>query len=119
MALSNGIPYPIEFDGIVIPTLLPGEHGVPGSATMTINQILYPPLQVNYEVSRYNIIDVTAMRTFTNPEPCTVTMQWEIRGWGNSYQAYLLETVSSPTKGSFTNGRTGKIVFTSVQTIVH
>ncbi len=119
MALSNGIPYPIEFDGMMIPTLLPGEHGVGGHATMKINQFLYPQIQVNYEVSGFNIIEVTNTSTFTNPEPCTVTMYWQIRGSGNSYDAYLLETVSSPTRGTFTNGRTGKIVITSTQTIIH
>jgi hypothetical protein len=119
MALSNGIPYPIELDGMMIPILQPGEHGRGGSAMMTINQFLYPEIQVNYEVGGFNILDVTTTRTFTNPEPCTVTMQWEIRGSGNAYSAYLLETVSSPTKGTFTNGRTGKIAITSTQTVIH
>ena len=119
MALSNGIPYPFEFDGMVKPVFQLGEHGVSGSAMMKINQFLYPQIQVNYEVGGLNIIDVTSTRTFTNPEPCTVTMDWEIRGSGNSYYAYLLETVSSPTKGTFTNGRTGKIVITSTQTVFH
>ena len=119
MALSNGIPYPIELDGMMMPTFQLGEHGVSGSAMMTINQFLYPQIQVNYEIGGMNIIDVTTTRTFTSPEPCTVTMTWEIRGSGNSYYAYLLETVSSPTKGTFTNGRTGKIVISSTQMVVH
>ncbi len=119
MALSNGISYPFELDGMIIPTFQLGEHGISGSATMTINHFTYPQLQVNYEVGGLIILDVTTTRTFTIPEPCTVMMQWEIRGEGNSYNAYLLETVSSPTKGTFTNGRTGKIVITSTQTIVH
>jgi hypothetical protein len=119
MALSNGIPYPIELGGMIIPTFQPGEHGVGGSATMAINQILYPSLKVSYEVGGLNIMDVTTTRTFTNPESCTVTMNWELRGSGNSYSAYLLETVSSPVKGTFTNGRTGKIVLTSTQMVFH
>jgi hypothetical protein len=119
MALSNGIPYPFEFLGMMIPTLQPGVHGVSGTAMMSINQFLYPEIRVNYEVGGFNIIEVTTTRNFTSPEPCTVTMYWQIRGGGNSYDAYLLETVSSPTKGTFTNGRTGKIVITSTQTIVH
>jgi hypothetical protein len=119
MALSNGMPYPFEFDGMMMPTFQPGEHGIGGSAMMTINQFLYSQMQVNYEVGGLIIMDVTTTKTFTSPEPCTVKMQWEIRGSGNSYEAYLLETVSSPTKGTFTNGRTGKIVITSTQMIVH
>jgi Macroglobulin domain MG4 len=118
LALSNGIPYPFELDGIIVPTLQPGEHGVGGYASMVINQIPYGNIHVNYEVSNFNIMEATYTRTFTNPEPCTVTMYWQIRGEGNSYEAYLAETVSSPTKGTFTNGRTGKIAITSVQTIV-
>jgi hypothetical protein len=119
MALSNGIPYPFELDGLIIPTIFqPGEHGIGGTAMMTINQFLYPKIYVNYEVSGLTIIDITNTKTFTNPEPCTVTMQWDIRGEGSPSEAYLLETVSSPTKGTFTNGHTGKIVFTSVQMIV-
>jgi hypothetical protein len=117
MALSNGIPYSIELDGIMKPIFQLGEHGVGGTAMMSINQFLYPPVQVSYEVDGMNIVDVITTRTFTNPESCTVTMNWELRGSGNSYGAYLLETVSSPTKGTFTNGRTGKIVFTSTQTV--
>ena len=119
MALSNGIPYPFELDGMMIPTLLPGEHGVGGSALMKINKFLYPQIHVNYEVSGFIIIEATNTETFTNPEPCTVTMYWQLRGGGNSYDAYLLETVSSPTRGTFINGRTGKIVITSTQTIIH
>ena len=120
MALPNGIPFPFELDGMTMPTFQPGEHGVSGSATMTINQFLYPPIQVSYEVGGMKILEVTTTKTFTDPEPCTVTMYWQLRsGMGNSYNAYLLETVSSPAKGTFTNGRTGKIVITSTQTIVH
>jgi hypothetical protein len=119
MALSNGIPYPMLLDGMMIPTFQPGEHGVGGSAMMTINQFLYPQIQVSYEVGGLNIIEVTSTRTFTTPEPCTVTMYWQLRGSGNFYNAYLLETVSSPARGTFTNGRTGKIVITSTQTVVH
>ena len=119
MALSNGIPYPFELDGMIIPSFQLGEHGISGPAMMTINQFLYPQTQVNYEVGGLIIVDVTNTRTFTNPEPCTVTMNWELRGSGSSYIAYLLETVSSPTRGTFTNGRTGKIVITSTQKIVH
>jgi len=119
MALSNGLPYPFELDGMIIPTFQPGEHGIGGSAMMTINQFLYPQMQVNYEVGGLIILDVTTTKTFTDPVPCTVTMQWEIRGSGSSYEAYLKETVSSPTKGTFTNGRTGKIVITSTQMVIH
>ena len=89
MALSNGIPYPFELDGMMIPTLLPGEHGVGGSALMTINKFLYPQIHVNYEVSGFIIIEATNTETFTNPEPCTVTIYWQLRGGGNSYDAYL------------------------------
>jgi hypothetical protein len=115
MALSNGIPYSFELDGMIIPTFQLGEHGVGGSAIMTINHFLYPQLQVSYEVGGLTIMEVTATRTFTSPEPCTVTMYWQLRAGF----AYLLETVSSPTKGTFTNGRTGKYVITSTQTVVH
>jgi hypothetical protein len=119
LALSNGIPYPFELDGMMMPIFQPGEHGVNGFATMTINQLQYPPIQVSYEVGGMNILEVTTTSSFTNPEPCTVTMHWQLRGSGNAYFAYLLETVSSPTKGTFTNGRTGKIAITSTQTVVH
>ena len=119
MALSNGIPYPFELDGMIKPTFQPGEHGVGGSAMMKINQFLYPQIQVSYEVDGLNIIEVTSTKTFTNPVACTVTMYWQLRSTGNSYNAYLLETVSSPAQGTFTNGRTGKIVITSAQTVVH
>ena len=115
MALSNGVPYPIELDGLINPTFQLGEHGVGGSAIMTINHYLYPRVQVSYEVSGLTIMEVTNTVSFTGSDPCTVTMYWQIRN-GN---AYLLETVSSPTKGTFTNGRTGKIVITSTQTVIH
>ena len=115
MALSNGIPYPFELDGMIIPRFQLGEHGIGGSAIMTINQFLYPQLQISYEVDGLTIMEVTATRTFTIPEPCTVTTYWQLRGGG----AYLLETVSSPTKGTFTNGRTGKILITSTQMVIH
>ncbi len=81
MALSNGIPYPFELDGMIMPRFQLGEHGIGGSAMMTINQFLYPPLQVSYEVDGLTILEVTATRTFTNPEPCTVTMYWQTTIW--------------------------------------
>ncbi len=116
LALSNGIPYPIELDGLMMPTTFqPGEHGIGGSAILKINHILYPRVEVNYEYSGYTIMEVSDTTTFTNPEPCTVMMYWQIRGG----DAYLLETVSSPTRGTFTNGRTGKIVITSTQMVIH
>ena len=117
LALSNGIPYPIELDGLMMPTTFqPGEHGIGGSAILKINHILYPRVEVNYEYSGYTIMEVSDTTTFTNPEPCTVMMYWQIRG---GFDAYLLETVSSPTRGTFTNGRTGKIVITSTQMVIH
>jgi hypothetical protein len=119
MALMNGVPYPFELDGIINPILQPGEHGVGGSASMTINQIAYG-LKVSYEVGGFTIMETsTVPTTFTGPDPCTVTMYWQIRGGAGNYSAYLLETVSSPTKGTFTNGRTGKIVMTSTQMVIH
>ena len=82
MALSNGIPYPFELDRMMKPTFQLGEHGVGGSAMMTINQFLYPQIQVSYEVDGLIIIEVTGTRTFTYPESCTVTMYWQLRGFG-------------------------------------
>lgn len=115
LALSNGINYSFELDSIKFPNFQPGEHGENGSAIMTINHYVYPPVQVAYEVGGLIIIEVTTTKTYSSPEPFTVTMYWQFRGRGNSSalngQAYLQETVSSPTKGTFTNARTG--IFTT------
>jgi hypothetical protein len=112
LALTNGVHYPFELDSIRFPNFQPGEHGEGGSAFMTINQYVYPTVQVSYEVDGLIIFEVTATKTYTLPEPFTVTMYWQLRGSGNSSgisgMANLLETVSSPTRGTFTNGRTGK-----------
>ncbi|MEO6962699.1 MAG: Ig-like domain-containing protein [Puia sp.] len=116
MALTNSIPYPIELDSIRFPNFQQGEHGENGSSVMTINQFVYPPVQVSYEVGGLIIMEVTTTKTYTVPEPYTVTMYWQLRGSDTGGRisgiAYLLETVSSPTKGSFTNGRTGQFVTT-------
>ncbi len=121
MALSNGIAYPFELDSMQFPDLQPGEHGRGGYSIMTINHFLYTYLLVNYEVSGFLIMDITETKSYTSPEAYTVTMQWEFRGgWettGISGFAYLLETVSSPTRGTFTNSRTG--TFTTTGQISH
>lgn len=103
MALSNGVAYPFELDSLWSPHFQLGEHGESRYSIMTINHFVYPKILVSYEVNGLVIMDVTATYTYTDPEPFTVTMQWEFR----SGAAYLLETVSSPTRGTFTNGRTG------------
>jgi hypothetical protein len=103
MALSNGVAYPFELDSLRYPVFQPGEHGENGFSIMTINHFVYPRISVAYEVGGLIIMEVTATYTYTVPEPFTVTMQWEFR----SGTAYLLETVSSPTRGTYTNGRTG------------
>ena len=121
LALSNGVAYPFELDSMRFPHLQPGEHGRSGYSIMTLNHHVYPNILVNYEVGGLMIMDVTEMVSYTSPEAYTVTMQWEIRGtgWpvGISGQAYLLETVSSPTRGTFTNNRTG--TFTTTGQISH
>ena len=121
MALSNGVAYPFELDSIRFPNLQPGEHGRGGYSIMTINHHVYPNILVFYEVGGFMIMDVTETDSYTSPEVYTVTMQWELRGsgWpvGISGRAYLLETVSSPTRGTFTNSRTG--TFTTTGQISH
>ena len=118
LALSNGVPYSFELDGLVKPNFQPGEHGRVESATIVINQ--YPfGVQVNYQVSGFIQTEGTNGRSFANPEPCDVTMYWRIEDEGNSFRAVLLESVTSPTKGSFTNGRTGQVVITSTQMTIH
>ena len=122
MALSNGVAYPFEMDSMRFPHLEMGEHGQCGfHSIMTINHFLYRPVTVCYEVGGLIIMDVTETHSYTSPETFTVTMQWELRGrgWpvGFSGQAYLLETVSSPTRGTFTNSRTG--TFTTTGQISH
>jgi hypothetical protein len=121
LALSNSVAYPFELDSLRFPHLQPGEHGECGYfGIMRINHSLYY-LSVCYEVGGLIIMDVTKTDSYTTPEPFTVTMQWELRGtgWpdGLSGEAYLLETVSSPTRGTFTNSRTGK--FTTTGQISH
>ena len=122
MALSNGVAYPFEMDSMRFPHLQLGEHGRGGyHSIMTINHFLYPPMAVCYEVGGLIIMEVTETDSYTSPETYTVTMQWQLRGsgWpaGFSGQAYLLETVSSPTRGTFTNSRTG--TFTTTGQISH
>ncbi len=68
LALSNGIPYPFELDGVMIPTLLPGEHGRGEFVRMTINQQSYSA-RFNYEVGGHIIIEATTTGTFTNRNP--------------------------------------------------
>ena len=122
MALSNGVSYPFEMDSMRFPHLQPGEHGECGyHSIMTINRFLYTPMTVCYEVGGLIIMDVTETDSYTSPESYTVTMEWELRGtgWpvGFNGRAYLLETVSSPTRGTFTNSRTG--TFTTTGQISH
>ena len=122
MALSNGVAYPFEMDSMRFPHLQLGEHGECGyHSNMTINHFLYTPMAVCYEVGGLIIMEVTETHSYTSPETYTVTMQWQLRGtgWpvGFSGQAYLLETVSSPTRGTFTNSRTG--TFTTTGQISH
>jgi hypothetical protein len=73
-------------------------------------------VKVSYEVDGLDIIEVTETKTFTSPEAFTVTMQWQIRAAGGpaglSGAAYLTETVSSPTRGTFSNSRTGTFMTT-------
>ena len=111
MALSNGIGYPFELDNIRFPHFQPGEHGEGGNCNMTINHFLYSAVSVNYEVGGLDIVEVTETDSYTYPEAYTVTMQWQLRGNGGAAgiggKAYLVETVSSPTRGTFTNSRTG------------
>jgi hypothetical protein len=121
LALSNGVAYPFELDSFQFPHLQQGEHGECGFyGIMRINHFLYG-VTVCYEVGGLIIIDVTKTDTYTSPEIYTVTMKWELRGegWpvGLNGQAYLLETVSSPTRGTFTNSRTG--TFTTTGQISH
>jgi hypothetical protein len=121
MALSNSIAYPFELDSIRFPHFQLGEHGESGNCIMTINHFLYTTMRVNYEVGGLIIMDVTETDSYTSPEAYTVTMQWELRGSGGaagiSGEAYLVETVSSPTRGTFTNSRTG--TFTTTGEISH
>jgi hypothetical protein len=116
LALSNGIAYPFELDSISFPDLQPGEHGRGGNCIMTINHFLYPTVRVNYEVGGLIIMEVTETLSYTSPEAFTVTMQWQLRGSGGaagiSGAAYLNETISSPTRGTFFNSRTGTFVTT-------
>ena len=121
LALSNGVAYPFELDGLRFPHLQLGEHGECGYfGIMRINHFLYY-LNVCYEVGGLIIMDITKTDTYTSPEAYTVTMQWELRGtgWpvGLSGEASLLETVSSPTRGTFTNSRTG--TYTTTEQISH
>jgi hypothetical protein len=114
-ALSNGVPYPFELDSIRFPHFQLGEHGEGGICNMTINHISYP-VHVSYEVDGLILMETTGTLSYSSPETFTVTMQWELRGGGGpagiSGAAYLLETVSSPTRGTFTNSRTGTFTTT-------
>ena len=114
-ALSNEVAYPFELDNIRFPHFQPGEHGESGNCSMTINHISYG-VKVNYEVGGLIIMDATATASYTSPEAFTVTMEWELRGSGGpsgiSGAAYLVETVSSPTRGTFSNSRTGSFTTT-------
>jgi Bacterial Ig-like domain (group 1) len=116
MALSNDIAYPFELDSIRFPIFQPGEHGENGFSIMTINNYVYPEISVSYEVDGLIIMEVTSTITATVPESFTATMQWQFR-WSKGVgqvggMAYLIETVSSPTRGTFTNGRSGSFSMT-------